>query len=261
MSRCQSIIFSKRDIDNFYSIRSIRIKGLTLLLRFLVALGFANGQSLIVDPKTGLIFSPVDALLVQNYMNLTITIETSSEIDLMDGDIDKFIKHCVRNRTFVDIPSQLKEFSKNELIKRIEGELKRYQIPYGTVSSENSSRRTVESVESKYNFKSISKTPEKQLQDDPKAITQVITESNYDVEFDADDIFNEFELCFGRDLMSPKLDLQPETRKRMSHGENPTTIYQTGYLIKEESNGKHMNINIGKCGKETSYPRLMINPI
>ena len=111
MSRCQSIIFSKRDIDNFYSIRSIRIKGLTLLLRFLVALGFANGQSLIVDPKTGLIFSPVDALLVQNYMNLTITIETSSEIDLMDGDIDKFIKHCVRNRTSVYRPANFFTYS------------------------------------------------------------------------------------------------------------------------------------------------------
>ena len=196
-----------------------------------------------VDPKTGLIFSPVDAILIQNFANLSISIEATSEIHFMDDDLGKFLNNCVRNKSNVDVLSELNEFSKKQLIQRIEGELNQFEIPYGRVASE-----TPYAGSEKYQM-----ATRQLLRDDPEAVTQIITESNYEVEFDIDDIFNEFELCFGRDLMSPKLDMEPETRKRMSHGESPTTIYQTGYLVKEEITGKHMNINIGKCCKSFAY--------
>ena len=219
-----------------------------LTLRFLLTFGFANGESLMVDPKTGLIFSPVDSILIQNFVNISISIEASSVIDFMNDDLGKLLNNCVLNKSNVDISNELNEFSKKQLIQRIEGELNKFEIPFGTVASKTPLKRTAGSVKSKYQM-----ATGQQLRDDPEAVTQIITESNYEVEFDIDDIYNEFELCFGRDLMSPKLDMEPETRQRLSHGESPTTIYQTGYLVKEEITGKYMNINIGKCCKSFAY--------
>ena len=209
---------------------------LILFSRFSL-LGFIYGESLRVDEKSGLIYKQVDAVLIQNHVNVKISIETTSAIDI-SGGIEKFANKCVRNKHGVNITEELEEFTEKRLNERIKNGLKRSGLPYGTVTKESSKQTKLDTTKSETQLAS----------DDSESAIHIIGDSDKDfiVDFDNADMYKNFRFCFGRNLVEPELDMSPtekENSYRQKDGQQE--IWGTGFTIQENAD-EPMHIYIGK---------------
>ena len=209
---------------------------LTLFSRFLL-LGFIYAESLRVDEKTGLIYKQVDAVLIQNHIEVKISIEATSKIDV-SGGIEKFTNKCVRNKYGINITEELEGFAEKRLNERIRDGLKRSGLPYGTVTKKSSKPTELDTTKSETQLAS----------DDPGPAIHIIGDSDdyFIVDFNDADIYKKFRFCFGRDLVEPELDVSLTTKESSLSQENDQQeIWGTGFTIKENAD-KHRHLYIGK---------------
>lgn len=197
--------------------------------------GLIKPNSLSFDEKTGLIYSPIDAVLIQNVVNITIVIEATNEISIIDG-FEKFKKKCIKKNPAVNLTEEINKFTETRLTQRIKAGLKRLKLPFGEVATKTSKRRTLDPEETGSNLSG----------DDPEAAIQIITESDSRVEFSPKEKYQAIDLCFGRNLTNPKLDIDVVTKERLAHDDQQTKMFSNGFLIKEQDVNKFMNIDIGK---------------
>lgn len=207
----------------------------TYFSRFAMTIGLIESNSMLVDERSGLIYSPIDAVLIQNTVNISIVIEASNEV-LIAGGMQKFTNDCIRKKSGMNLTEEIERFSESRLNQRIKDALKRTGLPFGEVTSKTSKRRTVDPEASGPNLAG----------DDPEAAVQIITELDSTIDFRTDGIYKGFNLCFGRNLTNPKLELELESREKLSNDDEQNKIFSTSFLIKEQDTKKFFNIDIGE---------------
>ena len=200
-----------------------------------MTIGLIESNSMLIDERSGLVYSPIDAVLIQNTVNISIVIEATNQV-FIAGGMQKFTNDCIRKKSGVNLTEEIERFTKSRFNQRIKDALRRTGLPFGEVTSKTSKRRTVDPEASGPNLAG----------DDPDAAVQIITESHSTVEFSTDGIYKGFSLCFGRNLTNPKLDMELETREKLSNDDEQNKIFSTSFLIKEQDAGKFLNIDIGE---------------
>ena len=200
-----------------------------------MTIGLIESNSMLIDERSGLVYSPIDAVLIQNTVNISIVIEATNQV-FIAGGMQKFTNDCIRKKSGVNLTEEIERFTKSRFNQRIKDALRRTGLPFGEVTSKTSKRRTVDPEASGPNLAG----------DDPDAAVQIIPESHSTVEFSTDGIYKGFSLCFGRNLTNPKLDMELETREKLSNDDEQNKIFSTSFLIKEQDAGKFLNIDIGE---------------